>query len=43
MALMVSKVNLNRLVKHSNYIRIISGVVILVAGIYNVFIINLGL
>jgi cytochrome c-type biogenesis protein len=33
-ALMVSKINLDRLIKYSNYIRIISGAIILAAGIY---------
>jgi cytochrome c-type biogenesis protein len=33
-ALIISKINLNRLIEYSNYIRIISGVIILVAGIY---------
>jgi cytochrome c-type biogenesis protein len=33
-ALMVSKINLDRLLKYSNYIRIISGVIIMAAGIY---------
>lgn len=33
-ALIISKINLNRLIKYSNYMRIISGVIILAAGIY---------
>lgn len=33
-ALLASRINLNRLINYSNYVRIISGIIILVAGLY---------
>ncbi len=41
-ALGVSKINLNKLIKYSDYIRIISGSIIIIAGIYMLYVLIFG-